>query len=301
MGYSAGAGSIVHQLTAFGGRDGPPPFRRAIVQSPGAFPFGPEYQEQSYTNFLAQLNVSSLDEARQMPSEKIIAANVAVSRDLPYGTIAFGPVPDGYLLPGSASRLLAQGYFYHDVDVLTTHTANEGLLFTDPRINDTRTYGSFLRRLVPNLSVKAFNYISQTLYPSTFNGTEPYRTPLQRAALTTTEAAFACYTEYVNRAYGDRAYKYEFAVPNAIHTSDLLYTFWDGNRSSVPFPDTARAIQEYVLSFAIGGKPTATRFPTLENYAKGAQIVTLNGTSAGVMRDPLANPRCSWWQKGLFY
>lgn len=35
MGESAGGGSIMHQITAFGGLQGPAPFQQAILQSPG--------------------------------------------------------------------------------------------------------------------------------------------------------------------------------------------------------------------------------------------------------------------------
>jgi len=34
MGESAGGASIIHQITAFGGSQGPVPFQQAIVQSP---------------------------------------------------------------------------------------------------------------------------------------------------------------------------------------------------------------------------------------------------------------------------
>ena len=37
MGESAGGGSIMHQITAFGGLNGPAPFQQAILQSPGLY------------------------------------------------------------------------------------------------------------------------------------------------------------------------------------------------------------------------------------------------------------------------
>ena len=38
MGESAGAGSIMHHITAYGGQKGKAPFQRAILQSPGWLP-----------------------------------------------------------------------------------------------------------------------------------------------------------------------------------------------------------------------------------------------------------------------
>lgn len=37
MGESAGGGSIMHQITAFGNQQGPAPFQQAIMQSPGLY------------------------------------------------------------------------------------------------------------------------------------------------------------------------------------------------------------------------------------------------------------------------
>jgi cholinesterase len=76
FGESAGAGSIILQTTAFGGRRVRTPFQRAILQSPGWTPMaGNLEQEQSFLKFLDLLNVSTLGEAKALPSIVLQAAN----------------------------------------------------------------------------------------------------------------------------------------------------------------------------------------------------------------------------------
>jgi carboxylesterase type B len=53
LGVSAGVGSILHQITAYGGQE-PVPFAQAIPQSPGFQPIGLNFvQENTTQNFLA--------------------------------------------------------------------------------------------------------------------------------------------------------------------------------------------------------------------------------------------------------
>ena len=77
MGESAGGGSIMHQITAFGGLKGPAPFQQAILQSPGFYNVASyEQQEQTFDTFLGLLNVTTLEEVRGLPFEQLQAANV---------------------------------------------------------------------------------------------------------------------------------------------------------------------------------------------------------------------------------
>jgi cholinesterase len=91
FGESAGGGSIVHQITAFGGERGKAPFKRAILQSPGYTPVtGHQEQEDNFHEFLGLLNVSTLEEARQLPSSAIQTANEFQVRTSKPGTWTFG-------------------------------------------------------------------------------------------------------------------------------------------------------------------------------------------------------------------
>jgi len=60
FGQSAGAGSIMHQITAYGGLRGKVPFQQAILQSPGFQPYpGNWQQDQVLQSYLAALNVTT--------------------------------------------------------------------------------------------------------------------------------------------------------------------------------------------------------------------------------------------------
>jgi carboxylesterase type B len=212
MGESAGGGSIMHQITAFGGLNGPAPFARAIPQSPGfrAIPSSFE-QEETLQAFLGLLNVSTIEEARQLPSAALIQANAGQVASSTYGTFTYGPVMDGLFAPALPGKLLSQGSFHKDVKVLVGHNSDEGLLFTNPAFanpaftNDT-LFGQFIQQMFPSILVTIFNYITTTLYPQVFDGSYPYKTQFERALLATAEAFFTCNTYYLDRAFGNATY-----------------------------------------------------------------------------------------------
>jgi carboxylesterase type B len=93
MGESAGGGSIIMQMTAFGTGE-KAPFQQAIMQSAAWEPntAGPELQNEIFKTFLGLLNVSSLEEAKKLPSDKVIDANYVFLSSATYGTTYFGPV-----------------------------------------------------------------------------------------------------------------------------------------------------------------------------------------------------------------
>jgi carboxylesterase type B len=93
FGESAGGGSIVHQITAFGGLqgDGKVPFQRAIMQSPGFLPIPSLFQqEETFNTFLELLGVSSIEEARKLPKEDLALANSLMVLNASYGTYVWG-------------------------------------------------------------------------------------------------------------------------------------------------------------------------------------------------------------------
>lgn len=90
MGESAGGGSVMHQITAYGGLNGTP-FHQAIVQSPG-FQMTPSsyHQESIFNKFINFANVSTLQEARGLSSKKLQLVNAQiVGESYPYGTFTF--------------------------------------------------------------------------------------------------------------------------------------------------------------------------------------------------------------------
>ena len=94
IGESAGAGSVMSQLTAFGGVDGASPFKKAILQSPAMQPqVDAAYYAQLYKKFLAAANVSSYEAARQLSSQQLQGVNAAMIGAAPFSATLFGWSP----------------------------------------------------------------------------------------------------------------------------------------------------------------------------------------------------------------
>lgn len=79
IGESAGGGSILAQLVAFGGKDGSTPFDRAIIQSPAMMPIIHKDQyDRIHQDFLKISGTSGFDEARNLNSTELQAINTAM-------------------------------------------------------------------------------------------------------------------------------------------------------------------------------------------------------------------------------
>lgn len=90
FGESSGAGSIMHQITAYGGAY-PVPFQQAILQSPGFRPVpGVEEASSLLGRFLDTLKVTTVQEARSLPEMSLRNANALLVGGSTYGQFTFG-------------------------------------------------------------------------------------------------------------------------------------------------------------------------------------------------------------------
>lgn len=127
-GLSAGAGSIVHHLTAYGGtKDEAPLFHRAALWST-AFQWSYDRKgslEDKFLDFTKEANcprdaAGALKCLRNADPDTLNAANQAiVSRNLALGMFPFGPAVDGDLVPELPAALLKKGV--HQSFSLDTH------------------------------------------------------------------------------------------------------------------------------------------------------------------------------------
>ena len=111
-GESAGAGSILHQLTSFGGTQDPL-FTKAVMQSPAyASLFDRKGTlEQVYQNFTELAGCSGQGVAclRAASAQTLNTANTALNEQGPEGTFAVGPSADGNLIRQLAVLEFASG------------------------------------------------------------------------------------------------------------------------------------------------------------------------------------------------
>ncbi|KAF2470305.1 alpha/beta-hydrolase [Lindgomyces ingoldianus] len=308
FGESAGGGSIMHQITAYGGLKGKVPFQQAVPQSPGWLPVSSNLQQEDhYRQLLNITNTSSLAELRALSEEDMIRANfLQVTYYSPYGAYTYGPTVDGSFVPQQPGQLLAQGQFDKSLRVMVGHNTNEGTYFTPPYIKSTADIVAQLHNSFPYIPDSSVDYITNTLYPAVYNGTYPYTTPYTRASFLTSEAVFTCNTYYLQPAFLNQSYSYLFAVPPAFHGLDVAYTYYTGGAVSAinPFDvmnrTVALALQDFITSFAINGKPQAEGVRSFEMYGPDAKVLELNVTGVEEVVDSNFNERCRWWQKALY-
>ncbi|KAI9792920.1 MAG: hypothetical protein M1816_001242 [Peltula sp. TS41687] len=321
MGQSAGGGSIMHHITSYGGSK-PVPFQQAIVQSPAWNPItNAEQQEKLLQTFLSNLGVRTIEEARLLPTERIRMINSLMVALSSYGQYTFGPVVDGTYVPDQPGKLLLEGSYAKDLKTIVGHVPDEGLISTPAAATNESYYEANLPSVFPSASTDALVYITRTLYPPMYDGSQGYRTPLQRAALTITEAFFACNSYYLGRAYEQTSYGYQFSAPPGLHAQDLPYTFYTGPE---PGPDatplgffdllaaaikygqvasqtTAVAWQEFITSFTQTGTPSGRYLPApVLPYGTNYSVTDFSLSGVQTIKDPSANRRCEWWQKGLY-
>lgn len=304
FGQSAKAGSIIHQITAYAGLRGPVPFQKAILQSPGFQPFpGNWEQDQLFQRFLNLLNVSSIDEARQLPYSIITKVNTEIVAASPYGSFTWAPTVDGTFSSALPGNLLAEGRFDSSVQIMTGFNAQETLYFTDPSSLNNSAFVTSIKASLPDIQPSVSEYISQVLYPEIFNGSNPYHSYFERAELALAENAFTCNTFFLQKAFSkySASYGYRFSVPTAYHGADVPYTFFNGPNPRVSNDTIATAMQGYFTSFALTGNPNRNGRVGIPEYRAGELILDLNVTGFTVVKDPNANERCVWWQKALYF
>ncbi|POR37838.1 Carboxylic ester hydrolase [Tolypocladium paradoxum] len=304
FGQSAGGGSILHQITAYGGLRGRVPFNQALLQSAG-FPLMPGHHQQDglFQTYLGLLNVSSIEEARRLPFGALQAANVKMVAASPQGAFTWAPTPDGHFVPALPNSLLSQGSYDRSVKVMTGFNAHETLFFTSRANVNNSVFVESLETTFPTAPKNVVNFISESLYPPVFNGSRPYDGFFTRAELALAEAAFTCNTYYLQKALLGYAstFGYRFSIPPAVHGQDVPYTFYNGPSESVSNDTIALALQNYILSFAINGQPNNNASTRMPIYGEENFILDLNVTGISIIGDPNANDRCSWWQKSLYY
>ena len=155
----------------------------------------------------------------------------------------------------------------------------------------------------PAAAPSIISYISNTLYPPVYDGSQPYTTPFNRLDLLISEMMIACNSRYISTANGNDTYNYMFSVPPGHHRGDIPYTFWDAN-STINDPvanvTTALEMQRYITAFAATGDPNAfqkqTGLQTFPKYGSEASILNFNLTFVDVVVDPMKNSRhvCSF-------
>ncbi|KAH8664467.1 Alpha/Beta hydrolase protein [Xylariales sp. PMI_506] len=300
MGESAGGGSILLHLAANGENKPNGLFSRAIVQSPAYMPTVAQ-PTTAYDDFLAQLNVTSLDEARKLSSEQIITANANQIEGAPHTNYIYGPVQDGHIVRGLPGAAFKQRAFDQSVQVLAGLNSLEGGYFYDPSIETNDEFRDWTAKSIVGLTSEDVDYLASNLYPPQFDGSLGYVDQASRQMALWGEAVIVCNVQFINQALGGRSYAYEFSVPPGVHIEDLFYTFNDPSAPAL-YPTTQSIHQQALISFAVNGVPmtknvsglaTTFRYP---QWGTDQTLVNLTSTGAQLTKSDINQTRCDWWQ-----
>ncbi|CAN8097798.1 unnamed protein product [Discula destructiva] len=308
MGESAGGGSILHHLTAYGGQKSAPLFQQAILQSPAYVPRPYESQaEDSFSVLLTTANVSTLAELKELSSYDLQVANKLSQTSDFYGTFQFGPAPDKSFVPELPEKLLASGKYHKGVKVLVAHNTFEGQRYTDPTAIDSSAFDTYMKLYFPSATPAALEELATDLYPAVYNDTSlPWTTPFERLRTAIEDFTFVCHAYFVGEALGIQgganAYSYLFSVPPGTHTLDVYFSYYVNSTwsSTVTNVTTAQYLQGYLTSFAKAGNPNMGALPDFPVYGATHASLNLNQTFTNVITDPAANSRCDWWREASY-
>ncbi|KAM7185124.1 Alpha/Beta hydrolase fold [Naviculisporaceae sp. PSN 640] len=327
MGESAGGGSILIHMAAYGGKTGPAPFKNAIPQSPAFMPTFAQ-PETAYRQFLSLLNVTSLSEARRLPSSAIIAANEAqIALYAPKNNYIFGPVIDGSngYIPAPVSSLLREGKFDTNVAVLAGHNSFEGGIFFDPEVTSDEHFRPWLERSIPGLRNKEVDHLVDVLYPAVYDSPETrgYVDVQPRQMALWGEAVIDCNFVMIGNALASvnkvqrgegKSWAYQFAVKPGFHIQDTKYVFNDPT-SPAYYTGVQDQMQEMLVGFVKTGVPRLPSPKSNIGKQKGklgeevtpwkysgkmkeetwGNIVRISEIGLRMAKSEVNMTRCDWW------
>lgn len=308
MGESAGGASIIHQITAYGGAQGPVPFQRAIVQSPGyAISVDTSRGLALALDAASRLTgrpVTTAEQLGRLDAATLIQVNRAAVNQSTPGSWTYGPVPDGSYVPDLPSFLLRAGRFDAGVQVMPGHNVHEAAAFV-PAVDSAARFAAAVRAVVFGIADAALDHVVTSLYPDDLSGRHGYTTQTGRLTALTDDAAFKCHTRYLGRAsFARPSYNYLFAYPPSVHQQDVAFTWFHGDAAKVTTPGTrvdpvlAVAMQRRFTRFAQTGRPDSDENddePAWPAYGGGAAVMNFDVPALSVDEEA-PNDRCDYWQ-----
>ncbi|TGO35437.1 hypothetical protein BHYA_0158g00190 [Botrytis hyacinthi] len=230
-GLSAGGGSILHHLVAYGGTKKESLFQRASIWSPS---FQWSYDragvlQETFFNFTAEANCADKDALeclREADTETLKVANQnVVNQRLELGLFPFGPAVDGDLVPDLPANLFKQGKHVSTESLIISHVYDEARLFANKDIKTKTQFTEFVTLAFPGDELAEVRQNIEDKYPSSAYDNDQ-QTRL-RAVLR--DSTFVCNNYQIYQAYkkNSKVYATRYEIPPAQHGTDLLPIIWD--------------------------------------------------------------------------
>jgi carboxylesterase type B len=265
-GESAGAGSILHHITAFGGKQDPL-FRQVVMQSITSELLADRRgdTESFYQEFLAKAKCGgqSLACLRSASFETLNAANLALISDTPPSAFKPGPAADGNWVRQMPALELASGNFFQNLSgLILSHVAHEADIFA---IGSVTSDAAFVRLTNFNIPVYAPS-VRQAVanhYPSPNSIGSPYATQDARTMQYLDDTLLLCNYRYLNSAFQNITWSMQYSVSSALHATDLTPTFFNANETGANIKPEQGTLfsnyQNYLTFFSVTGVPNAER------------------------------------------
>ncbi|KAJ7692062.1 Alpha/Beta hydrolase protein [Mycena rosella] len=302
-GESAGAGSVLQQVVANGGKTEPQLFRGAITSStflPSQYEYNDHIPELLFSEVVAQTNCTTAADSmaclRSADANSLQTANTQINNDGFFGTFLFVPVVDGSFITQRPTLSLLQRKVNGEALLSVTNTF-EGTDFVNQGTGVTANATQYALDLFPDFGPSQASKVG-SLYAG-------LGTALFQENAIQGESIFICPTYFILRAFPGASFKAEFAIPPGLHANDVAY-YWP-TLSTPPFQNTKfiNAFAQIFTSFAISLDPNvkidpATITPRWKKWDAGHTEMLFNET-AGV---PLVAPvktsealleRCRFW------
>ncbi|CAE6511257.1 unnamed protein product [Rhizoctonia solani] len=304
-GESAGAGGIMMQVVANGGKTKPALFKRAIASStyvPPNYRYNDPQAELQYASLVGNTGCTNATNT------------LACLRGLDYATLAAGatqlprPVVDGTFLTQRPQLSLAEGQVNGE-KLISLHNVDEGRIFVT---QDTSvTLQSWMVEEFPNLSQQNLTAVENVYQVFASSNASEADNTYYIQTLIFGEAGFVCPSLWLVDSFSKNGYQGLFAVSPSLHSLDLN-VYFPGSSSIQPTqPFSQSLIQSFMgalVSFILTGTPNnnpanKTINPNWPMYdSKSPKGMTFNVTASGVADpkfeavDSALRQRCNLWR-----
>jgi carboxylesterase type B len=315
-GESAGAGSILHHLTAKGGKQDPL-FKKAVLQSPA---FNPQFDrkgevEKTFQEFAAIAGCGKeakagkgLECLRATDFNKIRAAEDKYIESVPDGTFGFGPSTDGDWVRQLPALELATGNFAKGIEsLIVSHVSDETGLFVHGQLKNDTAFKGFADWNYANNAAVTAAILKQ--FPSPEPGSK-YKNQNSRLSDYIQYSTFTCNTRWLSEAYKGKTWNVQYSFGGGSHGTDIMADFYDRktgigaavqNLVSPGIAVVMTIYQAYLLSHARTGDPNKLKIRSAPEWPKvtlGPQfenVLDVNRQFKLIKDEKNKGPDCDFW------
>lgn len=257
-------------------------------------------------------------ELRNASSEVVIRANSLTVWQAPYGgSGGYGPVVDGNIAPALPIQLLQQGRFAKNIKtVLAGHNSDEGLIFTNPALQNNTAFNALVNStnslLFPDAQPSIKSMIAGTLYPPANATTAKalgYNDTISRFATMIADLTLNCNMQQLLTTFNvNKTHGWLFSDGAGLHGEDTPYMFYDNGPMADVYgfgevnATVATTMQNWILTFGATGSPNGAGYPQMPTYGVNHTLAALSDDGVGrPVADNALAQRCNFWKQALYY